>query len=153
MALSVFLRCLSETAAPTAPCGDVVSFRSRGRAGIPPNITDLARRLASVTSPPPCLHPTPLVFPASATSGQAGGRAAARPGPAQPLGTWGPVGRGSFRSHRQKPQHPGPQDDGPGAPTTQHSQGCPRLPRGPPGKPREVPAPRGGGSLRLPGQA
>lgn len=114
-----------QSRTPGSPCGDVVSFRSRG---IPPDVTDLLRRLALLICPLPTCNPTPIP-PWSPCLGHSGpGRQQGyRPSRCQ-RGHWEPGTRleGACGAAVESPGPRGPQDDGPGAPPTQHSRGCPR---------------------------
>lgn len=126
-----------------------MSFQScrPGRDSSTHNLSGSEGKCLSVTWTPPSLpapHPQPaLSLPLSQ------GRWVDTGSPSEPRPSWKKSWQSSCRSHHSQ----APQEDGLGAPTAQHSQGCPGLLWGPPREPPEALGTRDSSSVSLPGES
>lgn len=121
---------------PPTPCGYMVSFCSCGLNRDSIKCNWQTRLHLSVILPSPCF--TPWVFLASATQGQRGEWATAQPGAHAATRTpraW--LKEGPYRAAVRSSSIQDSQDDGPGAPTTWHSQSSLNLPQRSPEDPQE----------------
>lgn len=125
------------------PCGYMVSFQScrPGWDSATCNLSGSGGQCPSITWTPPSLLPLGLSRPCHSV--RAGGWTLACH---QKWPSWKKGWKSSCRSRHSQ----APQEDGVGAPTAQHSQGCPGLLWGPPREPPEALGTRDSNSVSLP---